>query len=89
MSTSFGENVFAKDVLKRTAAAIPGLWAPRQGDLHARSGSASTKRTVKICRIQKETVPQYLIVSWMLKSQGKKVFEWTGRLTPWSLHGVI
>jgi len=25
----------------------------------------------------------------MLKSQGKKVFEWTGRLTPWSLHGVI
>ena len=42
MSTSFGENVFAKDVLKRTAAAIPGLWAPRQGDLHARSGSAST-----------------------------------------------
>jgi len=58
MSTSFGENVFAKDVLKRTAAAIPGLWAPRQGDLHARSGSASTKRTVKICRIQKETVPQ-------------------------------
>jgi len=44
MSTSFGENVFAKDVLKRTAAAIPGLWAPRQGDLHARSGSASTKK---------------------------------------------